>query len=71
MREGDFMTEQVESLKRTGYVAKRLGLSQDRVRTLADEGVIPHVRIGSQYRYSPSTIEQWIAEGGTRQNKPT
>lgn len=45
-------------------VAKRLDLSEKRVYILAQEGVIPRVKLGHQIRFNEATLEAWIAAGG-------
>lgn len=54
------MTEQ--GLLRTRDVAKRLSVSMRQVRDLAQEGQIPALRIGGEWRFEPEALEQWLAK---------
>jgi excisionase family DNA binding protein len=45
-------------------VADRLDVNRDRVYELTRLDILPHIRIGRQYRYDPDAIEAWIARGG-------
>ncbi len=45
-------------------VAKILDVSEDRVYTLAREGILPHVRLGRQIRVDSQVLEEFIRGGG-------
>jgi excisionase family DNA binding protein len=46
-------------------VASYLSVSRMRVYELARLGVLPSVRLGRTVRFDMTTIDRWIAEGGT------
>lgn len=43
-------------------LAERLEVSTDTVRRRAQAGLIPHVRIGSTYRFPVVVIDRWLQE---------
>jgi len=43
-------------------VAEYLGISQATVRRLIDEENLPAVKIGRAWRFSPDTLEKWLAQ---------
>ena len=45
-------------------LAEQWSLSEDRIYTLAREGIIPSIRIGRTLRFSPTAIEEFISNGG-------
>lgn len=57
-------TVKLGRMLRAEAVAALLDLPRKRVYLLAQEGIIPHVRVGRQVRFNESAIEAWIANGG-------
>jgi len=53
-----------KKLLRIPTVAKILDVSEDRVYSLAREGVLPHVRLGRQIRVDSDALEEFINSGG-------
>jgi len=45
-------------------LARLMVVSEDRIYTLAREGIIPSVRLGRSLRFSRMAINQFIANGG-------
>jgi excisionase family DNA binding protein len=45
-------------------VARLLDVKEHRVRELARQNLIPHVRIGRQLRFDSVQLNEWIARGG-------
>lgn len=56
---------------RTEDVAKRLDIPIRRVRILAQQGIIPRVKIGHSIRFNEADLEAWIAAGGAGYPKAT
>jgi excisionase family DNA binding protein len=57
-----------EQLIGAEVVAVKLGVSRDRIWTMAKRDMIPFVRIGKRFiRFSPSQINSWIEKGGVAQ----
>ena len=44
--------------------AELLHVSTRTVYALVERGELPHVRVGGQIRFVPSTLEQWLRDGG-------
>lgn len=53
-----------KKLLRIPTVAQILDVSEDRVYSLAREGVLPHVRLGRQIRVDSDALEEFINNGG-------
>ena len=49
-----------EPLLRPDDVAKILSISSRQVRRLAAAGEIPHVIVGTMYRFDRGAIERWL-----------
>jgi excisionase family DNA binding protein len=47
-------------------VAQRLGVSRPTVYRLSEAGVIPALRVGSQWRFSAAELQDWLQACGTR-----
>lgn len=45
-------------------VAKRLGMSTQRIYELVRQKRLPHVRVGRQIRFSSAALQKWIDDGG-------
>ncbi len=44
--------------------AEMLGITVQRLYELSREGVVPSVRLGRSFRYSPSALNEFIQRGG-------
>lgn len=53
-----------DKLLRTDEVAVILDVLPDRVATMAREGLIPAIRCGRSWRFSPSRLREWMESGG-------
>lgn len=53
-------TSDLERLIGVEEVAELLGLTRQRVYTLARQGVLPHVRLGRTVRSRRSSLLRWI-----------
>ena len=51
---------QMETNYTTEEVAARLGCGAERVRLLAKQGRIPHLRLGHGYRFPKTVLDKWI-----------
>jgi len=51
-------------LLRIPEVARILDVNEDRVYTLAREGILPHIRLGRQIRVDRIALENFIESGG-------
>lgn len=45
-------------------VASLFSLTEERVYTLAREGILPVVKIGRQLRFAETAINEFVAKGG-------
>ena len=54
----------MEKLLTVKQVAEILGVTEDRVYSMAREGLIPCVKLGRQIRFSPRVLEEFIRSGG-------
>lgn len=52
-------------------VAEQLQISVDTVRRRAQAGLIPHLRIGSSYRFPVKSFERWMEEQAESSLAPT
>jgi len=55
--------EIIEKWSTLEEVADHLGVSKDTVRNWIRKEVIPHYRVGKQYRFKLSEIDKWIESG--------
>lgn len=44
-------------------IAEHLGVSKDTIRNWIKKGVIPHRRIGKQYKFKISEVDAWVDSG--------
>ena len=54
----------MEKLLRVKEVAEILGVSEDRVYSMARERILPCVNLGRQLRFSPRALDEFIQNGG-------
>lgn len=55
--------EIIEKWSTLEEVADHLGVSKDTIRNWIRKEVIPHYRVGKQYRFKLSEIDKWIESG--------
>lgn len=55
--------EIIEKWSTLEEVADHLGVSKDTIRNWIRKEVIPHYRVGKQYRFKLSEIDEWIESG--------
>lgn len=53
-----------DSLITAPAAARLLGVTVQRLYELSREGVVPSVRLGRSFRYSPSALNEFIQKGG-------
>ena len=51
-----------EKIMDVGEIAKYLGFSTKKIYRLAEEGKIPASRVGRQYRFVKTLIDDWLQE---------
>ena len=61
------MTDRVLTLAR---MARRLGVTQQWLRTEANAGRIPHLRAGRRHLFNPDAVEAAIAEQAAETSQP-
>ncbi len=44
-------------------IAEHLGVSKDTIRNWIKKGVIPHRRIGKQFKFRMSEVDAWVDSG--------
>lgn len=44
-------------------IAEHLGVSKDTIRNWIKKGAIPHRRIGKQFRFRISEVDEWVDSG--------
>lgn len=44
-------------------IAEHIGVSKDTIRNWIKKDVIPHRRIGKQYKFKISEIDEWVDSG--------
>lgn len=55
--------EIIEKWSTLEEVSEHLGVSKDTIRNWIRKEVIPHYRVGKQYRFKLSEIDKWIESG--------
>lgn len=66
----DVSPQPVEPMIEAPEVARLLSVSRAWVYKAADEGRIPHYRIGTRVRFRVSEIEDWLAREGAQHPQP-
>jgi len=51
-------------LLKVNEIAKMFGMTEERIYTLAREGILPVCRVGRQLRFSENAIKDFIVNGG-------
>lgn len=44
-------------------VSTHLGISKDTIRGWIRKGTVPHYKVGRQYRFKLSEIDEWVTSG--------
>ena len=44
-------------------IAQHLGVSKDTVRAWIKKNIIPHYKIGRQYKFKISEVDSWVESG--------
>ena len=57
------MTSEPEKWSSLEEIAEHLGVSKDTIRNWIKKGVIPHRRIGKQYKFKISEVDAWVDSG--------
>jgi excisionase family DNA binding protein len=57
------MSNEPEKWSSLEEIAEHLGLSKDTIRNWIKKGVIPHRRIGKQYKFKISEVDAWVDSG--------
>ena len=54
---------ETERLYGVEEVAKHIGVSKDTIRAWAKKETIPFYKVGRQYKFKLSEIDEWVASG--------
>lgn len=57
------MTNEPEKWSSLEEIAEHLGVSKDTIRNWIKKDVIPHRRIGKQYKFKISEVDTWVDSG--------
>jgi excisionase family DNA binding protein len=57
------MSNEPEKWSSLEEIAEHLGVSKDTIRNWIKKGVIPHRRIGKQYKFRISEVDAWVDSG--------
>jgi len=57
------MSSEIERWVSLEDVAMHLGVSKDTIRNWIKKETIPHRRIGKQYKFKISEIDEWVNSG--------
>lgn len=57
------MSNEPEKWSSLEEIAEHLGMSKDTIRNWIKKDVIPHRRIGKQYRFKISEVDAWVNSG--------
>lgn len=57
------MEQEVEKWVSLEEISKHMGLSKDTIRNYIKKDQIPYYRIGKQYKFKVSEIDDWIESG--------
>ncbi|MEK6705028.1 MAG: helix-turn-helix domain-containing protein [Bdellovibrionota bacterium] len=59
----------VESWLSVEEIAKHLGISKETIYRWLEKEKIPAHRVGKQWRFKPTEVDDWVREGGAKQEK--
>ena len=54
---------EAERLYSVGEIANHIGVSKDTIRAWIKKETIPFYKVGRQYKFKLSEIDEWIASG--------
>lgn len=54
---------ETERLYSVEEIAKHIGVSKDTIRAWAKKETIPFYKVGRQYKFKLSEIDEWVASG--------
>jgi excisionase family DNA binding protein len=57
------MTNKPEKWSSLEEIADHLGVSKDTIRNWIKKGVIPYRRIGKQFKFKISEVDDWVNSG--------
>ena len=57
------MSMETEKWSSLEEIANHLGISKDTIRIWIKKGVVPHHRIGKQYKFRVSEVDSWVESG--------
>jgi excisionase family DNA binding protein len=57
------MPNEPEKWSSLDEIAKHLGVSKDTIRNWIKKDLIPHHRIGKQYKFRISEVDVWVESG--------
>jgi excisionase family DNA binding protein len=57
------MSNEPEKWSSLEEIAEHLGVSKDTIRNWIRKGVIPHRRIGKQFKFRISEVDAWVDSG--------
>lgn len=61
--EADILLSTPEKWSSLEEIAAHLGVSKDTIRNWIKKDVIPHHRIGKQYKFRISEVDEWVESG--------
>lgn len=50
-------------------IAKHLGVSKETIYRWVEKGKIPSHKVGRQWKFKISEVDQWVTTGGARENE--
>ncbi len=57
------MLKEPEKWSSLEEIAEHLGVSKDTIRNWIKKGVIPYRRIGKQFKFRISEVDEWVESG--------
>ena len=54
---------ETERLYSVEEIAKHIGVSKDTIRAWVKKETIPYYKVGRQYKFKLSEIDEWVASG--------
>ena len=57
------MANEPEKWSSLEEIAEHLGVSKDTIRNWIKKAVIPHRRVGKQYKFKISEVDAWVDSG--------
>lgn len=63
------MSNEPEKWSSLEEIAKHLGVSKDTIRNWIKKDVIPHHRVGKQFKFRISEVDAWVESGKSAEIK--